>query len=244
MSDLEQRIDELQAANLELQRSNEDLERFAYAASHDLSEPLRAVSGMVQLLARRYEGRLGTDADLYISRAVAASGRMQVLIDDLLVYSRVGHGEMAAGAVDCKALVTRVLADLRQPIEDARATVTVDRLPTLQGDATQIRQVFQNLISNALKFHGDAAPDIDVSAVPVGDEWRFAVTDNGIGIEPRHAERVFEVFKRLHGASSYPGTGMGLAICKRIVERHGGRLWVEPAQGGGSKFQFTLPQAH
>lgn len=243
MSDLEQRIDELRAANLELQRSNEDLERFAYAASHDLSEPLRAVSGMVQLLARRYEGRLGADADLYISRAVAASGRMQVLIDDLLVYSRLGHGEVAADRVDCQALVTRVLADLRQPIEDARASVTVARLPAVQGDATQIRQVFQNLISNALKFHGEAAPDIHVSAEPAGDEWRFAVTDNGIGIEPRHAERVFEVFKRLHGASSYPGTGMGLAICKRIVERHGGRLWVEPAQAGGSKFQFTLPQA-
>jgi len=243
MSDLGQMIEELQASNLELQRSNEDLERFAYAASHDLSEPLRAVSGMVQLLARRYEGQLDEDADMYISRAVAASRRMQVLIDDLLVYSRVGHGEVAADAVDCKALVERVIADLRQPIEDACATVTVDGLPAVEGDATQLRQVFQNLISNALKFHGDAAPGIHVSAAPAGGEWRFAVTDNGIGIEQRYAERVFEVFKRLHGASSYPGTGMGLAICKRIVERHGGRIWVEPAQGGGSKLQFTLPKS-
>jgi chemotaxis family two-component system sensor kinase Cph1 len=241
VSDLEQRVQELQAANVELQRSNEDLERFAYAASHDLSEPLRAMSGMVQLLARRYEGRLGADADMYISRAVAASRRMQVLIDDLLVYSRVGHGEVAADAVDCQALVERVLADLRQPIEDACATVTMGFLPTVEGDATQLRQVFQNLISNALKFHGDATPGIHVSAAPAGCEWRFALTDNGIGIEPRHADRVFEVFKRLHGASAYPGTGMGLAICKRIVERHGGRIWVEPAQGGGSRFQFTLP---
>ena len=245
---LVQRVCELEAANvrlarttLELQRSNDDLEQFAYLASHDLSEPIRSVSGMVQLLARRYQGRLEGDADLYISHAVEASKRMQTLIHDLLEYSRAGQSEMRRESVDCAAIVEEVLDSLQGAIAVAGARITTDALPAVRADSTQLRRVFQNLIANAIKFQSESTPKIHVGAVRDADAWRFSVIDNGIGIAPRHARRVFEVFKRLHGGDSYSGSGIGLSICKRIVERHGGRIWVEPADDGGSKFLFTIP---
>jgi signal transduction histidine kinase len=245
---LVQRVCELEAANvrlartaLDLQRSNDDLEQFAYLASHDLSEPIRSVSGMVQLLARRYQGRLEGDADLYISHAVEASKRMQTLIHDLLEYSRAGQNEMRRESVDCSAIVEEVLDSLQGAIAVAGARITTDALPAVRADSTQLRRVFQNLIANAVKFQSESTPRIHVGAVRDAEAWRFSVIDNGIGIAPRHARRVFEVFKRLHGGDSYSGSGIGLSICKRIVERHGGTIWVEPAGDGGSKFLFTIP---
>jgi signal transduction histidine kinase len=245
---LVQRVCELEAANvrlarttLDLQRSNDDLEQFAYLASHDLSEPIRSVSGMVQLLARRYQGRLEGDADLYISHAVEASKRMQTLIHDLLEYSRAGQSEMRRESVDCSSIVKEVLDSLQGAIAVAGAEITTDALPAVRADSTQLRRVFQNLIANAVKFQSESSPRIRVGAVRDAEAWRFSIIDNGIGIAPRHARRVFEVFKRLHGGDSYPGSGIGLSICKRIVERHGGRIWVEPAGDGGSNFLFTIP---
>jgi PAS domain S-box-containing protein len=232
---------ELRALSADLERSNTDLEQFAYAASHDLSEPLRAVSGMVQLLAKRYAGRLDADADEYMTRAVDAAKRMQVLIEGLLEYARVGWGEGARDPVDCSSLVAGIVEDLRQRIKETGTAISVDPLPTVRGEATQLRQVFQNLISNALKFGNASNPTIHVGAVRAPAEWRFSVTDNGIGIDPRYAKRVFEVFKRLNGRDAYLGSGIGLSICKRIVERHGGEIWVGRAEGGGSRFQFTIP---
>jgi signal transduction histidine kinase len=240
---LSQKVSELEAANDELRRSNADLEQFAYVASHDLSEPLRTVSGMVQLLARRCDGRLDQDADLYISEAVEGTRRMYALIQDLLRYSRAGQGELSRDWVDCASLVGGVIEALRGAIGQTAATVSVGRLPTIRGEATQLQQVFQNLISNALKFRSAARPRIQVVAARDDRKWSFSVTDNGIGIEPRHAGRVFEVFKRLHGHEAYSGSGIGLSICKRIVERHGGEIWVAPAPAGGCRFQFTIPDS-
>ena len=242
------RICELEAANvslarisIDLHRSNEDLQHFAHVASHDLSEPVRSVSGMVQLLARGYEGQLGDDADMYISHAVEASKRMQELIDDLLEYSQIGHGELRLESTDCSALLDAVTETLSGSIEQTGADVLVDALPTVWANPRQLQRVFQNLISNALKFRGESHARIRVAAVRGDGAWRFSVTDNGIGIESRYARRVFEVFKRLHTRDAYPGTGIGLSICKRIVERHGGKIWVERADEGGSSFQFTIP---
>ena len=248
--ELVQKVCELEAANVELartavdlQRSNHDLEQFAYIASHDLSEPVRSVSGMVQLLARRYQGRLEGDADLYISHAVEASKRMQTLIHDLLEYSRVGQSEMRREPVDCSLIVGQVLDSLQGAIAVAGARITTDELPTVDADPTQLQRVFQNLVANALKFRSESTSRIHVGAVRTAGAWRFSVIDNGIGIAPRHARRVFEVFKRLHGGDSYSGSGIGLSICRRVVERHGGRIWVEPADDGGSRFEFTIPDA-
>jgi two-component system sensor histidine kinase/response regulator len=245
---LVRKVCELEAANvrlartaLDLQRSNDDLEQFAYLASHDLSEPIRSVSGMVQLLAKRYQGRLEGDADLYISHAVEASKRMQTLIHDLLEYSRAGQSEMRRESVDCSAIVGEVLDSLQGAIAVAGAQITTDALPAVRGDSTQLRRVFQNLIANGVKFQSESSPRIRVGAVRDAEAWRFSIIDNGIGIAPRHARRVFEVFKRLHGGDTYSGSGIGLSICKRIVERHGGRIWVEPAGDGGSQFLFTIP---
>ncbi len=245
---LMQRICELEAANvklartsIDLQRSNDDLQHFAHVASHDLSEPVRSVSGMVQLLARGYEGQLGDDADMYISHAVEASRRMQELIDDLLEYSQIGRGELRREPTSCAALLDAVIETLSRPIEQTGADVSVDPLPTVQAHPRQLQRVFQNLISNALKFRGESHARIRVGALQEGGTWRFSVTDNGIGIESRYARRVFEVFKRLHTRDAYPGSGIGLSICKRIVEHHGGRIWVEPGEEGGSSFQFTIP---
>jgi light-regulated signal transduction histidine kinase (bacteriophytochrome) len=232
---------ELEQRAVELERSNADLAQFAYVASHDLSEPLRMVSSYVQLLARRYGDQLDTDAHEFIDFAVDGVNRMQRLIDDLLAYSSVGTSEYELEPVDLAALVEDTLEGMRATVTESGAEVLYSGLPTVVGDPGQLRQLFQNLISNGIKFVEDKQPRIEVSAERDGRDWRFRVADNGIGIDPNHADRIFEVFKRLHGRDAYPGSGIGLSICKRIVERHHGRIWVEPNEGGGSRFCFTIP---
>jgi PAS domain S-box-containing protein len=232
----------LKAAAADLARSNAELEQFAYVASHDLQEPLRMVASYTQLLARRYQGKLDQDADEFIGFAVDGARRMQDLINDLLAYSRVGTRPLQLESVDISDLVAQVIADLAGAIGDAGATVTHASLPTLRADPTQLRQLFQNLIGNAIKFRGERPPEVQVSAQPSHAGWVFCVRDNGIGIEPQYLERIFVLFQRLHTRAEYPGTGIGLAICKKIVERHGGRLWVESQPGQGTTFWFRLPQ--
>jgi PAS domain S-box-containing protein len=225
----------------ELARSNKDLEQFAYIASHDLQEPLRMISSYVQLLAERYQGQLDDRADRYIAYAVDGANRMKLLINDLLAYSRVGTRGRPLVLTDSQAVLQEVLADLQVAIEEQQATVTHDALPPVLADEVQLGQLFQNLIGNALKFRGEAPPHIHVGVQRENGGWRFSVADNGIGLDVKYAERIFVIFRRLHGPEEYPGTGMGLAICKKIVERHGGRIWVESQLGQGATFYFTLP---
>ena len=242
-AELLRRASALERANIQLARSNEELEQFAYIASHDLSEPLRAISGPISLLARRYGDQLDAEADQFIEFAVDGCRRMQAIIDDLLALSRVGRADGEVEQVDCNALVERVIAGLAPRIAETGAIMRVDPLPTVVSQPTQLGQVFQNLLSNALKFiPPGVVPEVSVSAERIGDEWDFSVTDNGIGIEPRHRERIFRMFKRLHSRADYEGSGIGLALCKRIVERQGGRIGVDtPASGQGSCFWFALP---
>lgn len=226
----------------ELARSNAELEQMAYVASHDLQEPLRMVASYMQLLEKRYKDRLDIDANEFIGFAVDGAKRMQSLIDGLLTYSRVGTRAASLQPVDCMALVEKVISSIRIAIEESGARITCAPLPTVMGDATQLTQLFQNLIVNAIKFRGDQAPQIHIGAEAEDDFWRFSVQDNGIGIAPEYFERIFVMFQRLHSRSTYPGTGIGLAICKKIVERHGGHIWVESSPQQGSIFKFTLPQ--
>jgi PAS domain S-box-containing protein len=236
------KADEALAARArELARSNDDLQQFAYVASHDLQEPLRMVASYTQLLARRYRGKLDADADEFIGYAVDGVTRMQALINDLLAYSRAGSREAKRVQVSLEEVYERVLRTLGPSIEAAGATVTHDRLPVVWGDAGQLAQVLQNLIANAVKFRGGEAPRVHVSARRDGSEWLVSVRDNGIGIAPEFSARIFVIFQRLHSRSDYQGTGIGLAICRKIVERHGGRIWVESEPGQGSTFNFTLP---
>ncbi len=225
----------------ELARSNADLQQFAYVASHDLQEPLRMVASYTQLLGKRYRGKLDADADDFIAFAVDGAHRMQVLINDLLAYSRVGTRGEEFTSTDCESVLESVLFNLKAAIAEAHAVIHHDPLPTISVDQTQLGQVFQNLIGNALKFHGPEPVRIHVSVQQEAGEWRFSVRDNGIGIEPHDAERIFEIFQRLHAGHEYPGTGIGLAITKKIVERHGGRIWVVSEFGKGSTFSFTIP---
>jgi two-component system CheB/CheR fusion protein len=224
----------------ELQRSNEELQQFAYVVSHDLNEPLRMVSSYVQLLGERYRGKLDAAADEFIGYVVEGTTRVQALIQDLLAYTRVDGKVQEFTAVDCEAVLQHALGDLRIAIEESGAAVTHGPLPTVRGEGKQLGLVFQNLIGNALKFRSQAPPRIHISARRDGSQWVFAVQDNGIGIDPRHVARIFQVFQRLHTRSEYPGTGIGLSICKKIVERHGGRIWVESELGKGATFLFTL----
>jgi PAS domain S-box-containing protein len=240
---VELRTMELQHAAAELERSNRDLEQFASAVSHDLKEPLRAVAGYAALLQDKYGGRLDDKAASYLSGAVAGAERMQRLIDDLLSYSRVGSRGGEFKATDAEAALTAAVANLRVVIEETGAVVEHDSLPTVRSDASQLVQLFQNLIANAVKFRGAKAPRIGIEATREAGQWRFSVRDNGIGIAPQFRERIFEIFQRLHPRNAYPGTGIGLAICKRIVERHGGRIWVESEPGRGATFFFTIPDA-
>ncbi|MCX6917313.1 MAG: PAS domain S-box protein, partial [Verrucomicrobia bacterium] len=226
----------------ELERSNKELELFAYVASHDLQEPLRMVSSYTQLLARRYEGQLDDKARKYIHYAVDGAARMQTLIDDLLAYSRVGARSKPLETIASSSPLDKARRNLAARIKETAAVITNDELPTVRADPAQLLLVFQNLLSNALKFHRADSPSVHVAAQDRGSEWMFSVKDNGIGIEPQHAERIFVIFQRLHTREEYPGTGIGLAICKRIVERHGGKIWLESEPGKGATFFFTIPK--
>jgi len=224
----------------ELSASNAELERFAYIASHDLQEPLRMVSSFLQLLQKRYKGQLDQKADQYIHYAVDGAERMKALIMDLLEYSRVGTAKDSFGEVDTAVVMQEVGDIFREKIIAARAHVEIDALPRVWGDKVQLMQLFQNLLSNALKYHSDNAPSIRVRAREEQKHWLFSVEDNGIGIDPQFFDKIFIIFQRLHNKSDYSGTGIGLAICKKIVERHGGRIWVESRPGEGSTFYFTI----
>jgi PAS domain S-box-containing protein len=236
---LEQRVAE---RTRELERSNEELEQFAYVASHDLQEPLRSVTSMVQLLAERYSGKLDADADDFIKYAVGGANRMKQLIRDLLAYSRAGTCAKGRKPVDCSLIVDQALAGLRVAVEESGAVVTRDPLPTITADAAQFAQLVQNLLGNAIKFRSEKPPRIHICAQKRKDDWLFSVSDNGIGIAPKHAKRIFVIFQRLHTPEEYPGTGIGLAICKKIVERHGGTIWIESKPGEGATVHFTIPE--
>ena len=232
---------ELERRVQELARSNADLEQFAYVASHDLQEPLRMVSSYVQLLARRYKGKLDPDADDFIGFTVEGASRMQRLINDLLAYSRVGTRDGDRQEVDLAKVLEVAQSNLEKQIAEQHAVITHDELPKVAGNESQLVQLLQNLISNAIKFHGERAPAIHVSAAQSAAGWTISVRDNGIGIAPEYFDRIFVIFQRLHPRELYDGTGIGLAIAKRIVERHGGKIWVESSPGEGSTISFTLP---
>ncbi|HZG39282.1 MAG TPA: ATP-binding protein [Nodosilinea sp.] len=226
----------------ELARSNEELQQFAYIASHDLQEPLRMVTSYLQILERRYQGRLDPDADDFIQFAVDGALRMRTLINDLLTYSRVGTRGQAFELTSCRLAVDSAIANLQLAIEESGAVVTYGDLPQLRADPTQLTQLFQNLISNAVKFRSEAPCRVTIEASQKADAWLFAVQDNGVGLDPQYAERIFVIFQRLNNRLDYPGTGIGLAVCKKIVERHGGNIWVQSEPGQGATFYFTLPE--
>ena len=227
----------------ELKRSNDELQQFAYVSSHDLQEPLRMVTSYTQLLAGRYKGRLDSDADEFIAFAVDGCNRMQGLIKDLLAYSRAGTNGKVLHEVSAENALKEALANLRATIDQSSAVVTHDALPAIRTDETQLTQVFQNLVGNAIKYHGTEVPQVHVSATKNGgNEWTFSVRDNGLGIDPQYFERIFILFQRLHGRDEFDGTGIGLAICKKILERLGGRIWVESQPEKGSTFYFALPE--
>jgi PAS domain S-box-containing protein len=234
-------ITERREAQQALERTNAELAQFAYVASHDLSEPLRMVSSYLQLLRRRYHGQIDEDADEFIDFAVEGANRMRALIEDLLAYSRAGRGAEPR-AIDLGHVMADVLSSLAAAVADARAQVSVGPMPTVLGDRLALAQVLQNLIANALKFRSDAQACVWVTAERVHDaKWQVSVADDGIGIDQRHRDRVFKMFQRLHDREAFEGTGIGLAICRKIVERQGGEIWVDGREGGGSVFSFTVP---
>ena len=248
-SDLESEISERKRAEEalarqaeELARSNAELEQFAYAASHDLQEPLRMVTSYVQILQDDYKGKLSEDADRFIGYAVEGATRMKALIDDLLAFSRVGTETESHTQLDCNQILEQVLGDLDAVIVETGAVITHEHLPTVNGSPTQLAQLLQNLISNGMKFQGEKPPRVHVGVESNTGEWVFSVRDNGIGIPPHQFDRIFLMFQRLHHRSEYPGTGIGLALCQKIVQRHGGRIWVESELGLGSTFYFTIKE--
>ncbi|MGE5401448.1 MAG: sensor histidine kinase [Ignavibacteriales bacterium] len=224
----------------DLERSNHELEQFAYVASHDLQEPLRMVASFTQLLEIKYKGKLDKQADEYIGFAVEGAKRMQRIIRDLLDFSRITNNQQY-GRVDMNEILNSVLLDLSVLINESGAVITSSGLPVVNASDTQLKQLLQNLITNAIKFHGENFPEIKVEAYTLGNEWVFNIKDNGIGIDPQFSEKIFTIFQRLHNREEYPGTGIGLALCKKIVESYGGRIWVESKPGMGSTFYFTLP---
>ena len=233
--------EQLRKTLAELSRSNEELQQFAYVASHDLREPLRMVVSYTELLAKRYGNQLDDAANKFIAYAVEGATRLQRLIDDLLAFSRVGTKRQPQESAPTGELLDAAVHNLQAAIEESGAVITYDALPTVRGDHSQLIQLFQNLVGNAIKFRRPGEPPhIHVTACNLGQEWQFSVADNGIGIDPQFNERIFVIFQRLHAREQYPGTGIGLAICKRIVERHGGRIWVESMPGEGTTFHFTL----
>ncbi|HEX2865690.1 MAG TPA: PAS domain S-box protein [Ignavibacteriales bacterium] len=237
----EKTMQQLEHTLQNLKRSNEELEQFAYVASHDLQEPLRMVSNYAQMLSRRYKDRLDDRANQFIEFIVEGSMRMKMLIQDLLSFSRITTKADSFAPTDLNLVLLDVTNDLKVTIEENNAKITYEKLPVINADSTQIRQVFQNLLSNAIKFRGLDDPEISISAERKGKQWSFAVRDNGIGISPEYFDKIFVIFQRLHDREAYPGTGIGLAICKRIVERHGGSIWVESEEGKGTAFYFTIP---
>jgi len=243
VTERKQMEERLQQITAEMQRSNTELEQFAYVISHDLQEPLRMVSSYTQLLAKRYSNKLDADADEFISYAVNGAKRMQTLLHDLLEYSRVGTRGKPFSPVNCEHVVEQAMANLKIAIKECSASVSYDTLPTVIGDEGQLVRLFQNLIGNALKFRQDEAPQVQITAQRRNNIVTFSIKDNGIGIDPQHSQSIFEIFRRLHTREEYPGTGMGLAICKKIVERHGGHISVQSQPGQGSTFYFSVDTA-
>jgi signal transduction histidine kinase len=237
----EQARAELERSGTELARSNAELERFAYVASHDLQEPLRKVTSFVQLLSDRYHGQLDERADQYIDFAVDGAQRMQALISDLLEFSRVGRAGEQRQRVELRELLDAAIGDLDDSLATAEGGIEISELPAVTVEPSLLRTVFQNLLSNAIKFHGDDPPHIRVGSERRGAEWEISVSDNGIGIEPEYAERVFVIFQRLHGRSDYPGTGIGLAMARKVIEHHSGRIWLDTRHSPGTLIRFTLP---
>jgi PAS domain S-box-containing protein len=242
VTDLKKNALALTQSNHDLARSNADLQQFAYAASHDLQEPLRSVASCVQLLKKRYGGHIDARADEFINHAVGAASRMQSMIDDLLHLSRLSTGPMQRDAVDSKLAVDTACDNLKKARDEAQATVTMGSLPVVGANLSQLTQLFQNLIGNALKFRGDKPAVVHIDARAEGHEWVFSVADQGIGMEPQYFVRIFQLFQRLHTRDDYAGTGIGLTLCQKIVHRHGGRIWLESTPGAGTTFFFTLPQ--
>jgi light-regulated signal transduction histidine kinase (bacteriophytochrome) len=236
---------ELLERNQELSRSNTELQQFAYIASHDLQEPLRMVSGYMQLLTRRYHDKLDHEAQEFIAYAVDGVQRLQRLINDLLAYSRVETRQRPMAPTSLTDVLREAISNLQMAMGETQAVITHDPLPTVQGDTAQLVQVLQNLLGNAIKFRApDRPPRIHVGAKQDGGQWTIAVQDNGIGIDPQYADRIFVIFQRLHTAAEYPGTGIGLAVCKKIIERHGGRIWLDSQPGEGARFSFVLTAAN
>jgi signal transduction histidine kinase len=242
-SQLETSNHSLTERSRQLETSNEELEQYAYIASHDLQEPLRKMASFCQLLARRYQGQLDEQADQYIAYVVDGARRMQELINDLLTFSRVGRSAVPAVEIDCNQVLERVRIDLATAVEEGGASIVVNgTLPTVRGEWARLVQLFENLVGNGIKFHGQEPPRIEISAAPDGTGWRFAVADNGIGMETQYADRIFALFQRLHSRAEYPGTGIGLAICKKIVEGYGGTLSFDSRLGEGTTFYWTMPR--